>query len=262
MKSERRHELQHNTLDAELGKTVEFFRRHLNTILWAIVIFCAVLIGGNYLRRQAKAREFEHRIAFVELMRNPELLPDERIEQLRELADQDRDLVVAIDSLFMMANLQIESALLQLISPAEAAERAAANYREVIDRFEDHPIQVANAYIGLAMLAENDRDFEKAAEFYRQALSVEGAAGSPATVLAANYSETLPALRQPLGMTPPKLPESPATDELGDPGMPNIEDPPAFPLPGESAPGETGLPPTFAPPGPTDTIDPFGPDGQ
>ena len=195
-------------------------------------------------------------------MSNPELLPEERIEQLRPLADQDRDPTVAIQSLFIMANLRIESALMQLMSPAEAAEAAKANYQEIIDRFSDHPIQVANAYIALALLAENERDFDLAADYYRQAMGVEGAAGSPATLLAASYADSLPQLRQPLGMTPPKMPDPASTNEFGEPGMPNIENPPAFPMPGDPTPGGTEEIPAFPPSDSTQPIDPFAPAGQ
>ena len=258
MKSERRHELQHNTLDAELGKTVQFFRRHTSTLLWAVVIFCAVLIGGNMVRKRMAARKFEQRIALAQVMNGLDartLGPADAIQQLEDLAEQDRDEMVAIQSLVMIALLQTDHWLQLDLTPAEAAELAEDRYRQVIKRFPNHPIQVANAYIALALLAENARDFDKAAEHYRSALAVEGAGGSPAMMLAMDYSESLSQLRRPLGMTPPRMP-APTNDELGDPGT---GEPPAFPLPG----GPTGSEPpsVFDPVAPTEPVSPFGPDG-
>ena len=254
MKSERRHELQHNTLDAELGRGVDFFRRHVGTMLWAVVIFCAVLLVTSYVRKHMRARDSEHRNAFIAAMSQEGLLPSERIEQLRPVADQTRDEAVAIEALFMMANLRIEGGMRQLMPPEEAAKLAEESYREVIERFSHHPIQVANAYIGLALLAENERDFDKAAEHYRAAIAVEGAGGSPATRLAEYYSESLPSLSRPLGLTP--------TEELGAPGtMPGVgDDPAAFPLPGIGA-GDGDVPSPFPPADSDEPIDPFGPTG-
>ena len=56
MKAERRHELEHNTLDNELAKTLSFFRKHGNTIFWCVIIAAVVFMAVTFFHQRANTR--------------------------------------------------------------------------------------------------------------------------------------------------------------------------------------------------------------
>ena len=65
MKAKRRHELQHNVLDAELGKTIDFLKVHGPKVLWGAIIVLAVVMGIYWLiaSRSRKVDQIEGQYA-------------------------------------------------------------------------------------------------------------------------------------------------------------------------------------------------------
>ena len=59
MKSERRHELQHNELADWLAKTAEAIRPHQNAILAGLVTVLIVVLGYTWWSRTSDARTTE-----------------------------------------------------------------------------------------------------------------------------------------------------------------------------------------------------------
>ncbi len=238
MKSERRHELQHNTLDTELHKTVDFLKRHLNSILWLIVVVAAGFLVGKFVSNKLTQHRLGPRVQYAEAMGDQALLTEERLERLAALAEQDTDLRVAALALLSRADLQVASAMLGMDRPDAMYQGAQADYQKALDRFSDEPILAARAHVGLAVLAENRGEYELARSHYEAVLAIDGAAGTPASAIAMRNKDSLPELVRPVAMTPPPMPVTqPADVGPTGPGA-GLEGPSLDDLLGEPSPEE------------------------
>ena len=97
MKSTRRHELQHNVLDAELAKLVDFFRKwgtHLAWGLLAVVLIAGVILYVHSKHKQ-KSRWLQGEYDRLVVNVDPNMKPDVRLEGLSALADQDDNARIA-----------------------------------------------------------------------------------------------------------------------------------------------------------------------
>ena len=204
MKAKRRHELQHNVLDAELGKVLGFFKRHGSRLVTGVLVVLAVVLVAMRLRScsREKSLALQQRYDDLVLRADPEMQPDDRLARLKELAGQDDDRRIAAMACVAVAETYAARAIL---SPS-AAERAAfvsdaEEYcRKTVEQFADQPLCVAKARIGLAKLAEGRRDFAAAREQYTAVKAMTDLAGTPVLDLAEVSLAELVRLEAPVRM--------------------------------------------------------------
>lgn len=182
MKAERRHELQHNVLDHELAKVLMFFRKQGGKLLWIVIIVLFVLAAGLYVYNRRQARRLAPQRDYDLLAMNSQISPDERIKQLKELAEQNNNEHIAAlacaDLGDQYANRWFdglkelgEDELSQLYQQAEKF------YQKLISEHSQDLIPVARARLGLARLAISKSNFEEAKVQYQAVLKINNLEG-------------------------------------------------------------------------------------
>ncbi len=205
MKSRRRHELQHNALRIELAKAVEFFRKHSTYIVWGGVVAALVLLVATYSFTKSRQRERDVRDRYQQATTDRTIKLDDRIKDLKALAEQDTNREIAADACLAVGDLSA-SWLVTAGSSTLKIERkgyrdqAEAYYRKTIAGFGDRPVIVGRAHLGLASLAESERDFDAAEAEYQVVLATPDLQGSPLTDVATRRLETLDELRLRVAM--------------------------------------------------------------
>ena len=206
MKSQRRHELQHNVLDAELVKTLDFFKKHGMRLLWGVLIVAVVVLAIRwYVVGRANARA-EYAARYSALSGVVAYASGEQreaaISGLKALVEDQR-----VDRLAALACVDLGDAyaarMIEVSDPAERdslAEQARKHYRQAIERFPTVPLAVGKARIGLAKLAESFGDFEEAAQQYRAAEDLVALSGQPVAILARAGRDKIEDLSQPVSL--------------------------------------------------------------
>jgi len=215
MKAKRRHELQHNTLDAELEKTVKFFRKHGWTIISCILAACVVWIGVTWWQsgKAADRAKIENRFdeAYVHVRSGgTSEKADAVLAELDDLIDQDTVPRVSVlarlaagdmcASLARQAGGKLGAAGLAGAAASEIGElgktfnakvdRARRYYNGALEAGSDEQILVARAHLGLATLVETEAGIlvkadqrkealGKALAKYREVAAMSAVAGSP-----------------------------------------------------------------------------------
>ena len=182
MKSRRRHELQHNVLDAELGRVIAFFKKRGAQIAWGVVIAALIVLVVVYVRgkrRQEREEVLANYNYAVRSLEAPGAGSDELLGLFKQLAEQDTNEPVAAMACVHVGDLYSLRMLLAGAGQSEAedkslAKKAATWYRQAIEDHPDELLAVAKAHLGLAKLAESKRDFATARSEYQ--VAVEAAA--------------------------------------------------------------------------------------
>lgn len=227
MKTKRRHELQHNTLDAELGKTVDFFKAHGWKVVWGVLgLVVAWVVVSTWRSSQAANRgQIESRYASTHVEVQNLLItgkdPSGVLGVLDELIGQTTvphvAALSAVDAGDLCATRARQGAealgAAQALGAAPSAidghrkdfttytARAADYYAQGRDAMPDQHGIVARAHIGLAKLAETRaglldgekraKAFAVALDEYKAVASLAGAVGSPPALYAANAIKRL-----------------------------------------------------------------------
>ena len=217
MKAKRRHELQHNVLDAELAKTIEFFKKHGWKIVWVALAAAAVWTGVSMYRssRATTGASIESRYAdlHVEVGR-PTRKPEALLGELDELIEQTSvprvSAMACVDAGDVCAAQARQAA--QAVAAARttgAGKQAVAAHRKAFEKHRgrargyyakarddlpDQHLAVAKAHVGLAALAETGASLlegdERKAAFaaalaeYRAVAKIGAVAGHPVAALA------------------------------------------------------------------------------
>lgn len=190
MKSERRHELEQNTLDAELAATWAFLKKHGNRILTVVLIVLAVVVGWVYWNRRAEADRMETRLQYDRLLaesRSGSADEEAVLAGFRDLAAQDEVDWIAANALLELARMNATRALVMPDAEARqsARQQARDDYQQVVTRFGDsQPLAAATARLGLGKLAEGRGDFDEAREYYKLVAETPDLAGYPVAELA------------------------------------------------------------------------------
>ena len=222
MKTKRRHELQHNTLDAELGKTVAFFKKHGWTIVWSVLGLVAVWVAiSTWRSSQATNRgqtESKYAMAHADVLdltitgKDPgavlgvldELIDQTAVPRVSALSCVDAGDLCAVRA--RRAAEALGAARATGAAPSVIAAqrkefdtyvaRAGDYYGQARDAMPDEQQIVAKAHIGLAKLAETkagllDGDkrtqaFADALGEYKRVASLTRAVGSPTATFAEN----------------------------------------------------------------------------
>jgi len=225
MKAKRRHELHENVLGAELTQVIDFFRRRGALIAWGLLIAALIVLVVFYARDKSRKKAFERRSQLDKALMDANLTPTERIGILKDLSAKN-DLIAARATLALGDMFARRMAVTGPDADPAAwrtlGDQAAAYYRDAIARFGEMKVQVAKAHLGLAVLAENRRDFEAARSEYEIVANDEGLAGQPVAELAREGLAGLKLLAEGevrMATTAPAEPATqPATQPVTQPG--------------------------------------------
>jgi len=216
MKAQRRHELQHNVLDAELVKIIDFIKKHGKAILTAVlVVILAICVIWYAVSRHAE-RVSRPRRDYDRLKAMPVRGPEDLAVLLagfEELADQSGNRDVAALACVDAADLCVTRRVAGEAGP-DALQKAKGYYDRVLAEFSDIDAVPSRAYLGLARLAEGRGDMDAAAQNYRKVVELGDKASHVASDLAKARLAALDGLEDPvrLATTRPVVPETqPAT---------------------------------------------------
>ncbi|MDP6633596.1 MAG: hypothetical protein QGG42_01700 [Phycisphaerae bacterium] len=217
MKTERRHELKHNSLDAELVKIVDYFKKHGRGISLAIlVLVAAISVGWVVIRNRAAAVSVPRQD--YDLFKASDVSTAEgRVKALtgfEGLADQTGNMGVAALACVEAGDICVrQQAAGDLVSGA--LDRAKKHYQRVVSEFSDFPVAAGRAYLGLARLAEGKNEFTAAREHYQQVIALGDKTSQLALTVAENSLKTIGDLERPirLATTRPAPPPAPPTSQ-------------------------------------------------
>jgi hypothetical protein len=200
MKSERRHELKESALANELVKLGQFLKKRGNLIAWGVLIAAVIaLLIVWYLKSEAGKDERIRGEFSQALMRDDE----PSLQTLMALSEQTREKRVAAEAALAVAERLQRMAVLGEKIPAEVRQqqmqRAGEFYAKALRTGGQYSTVAAKAHMGLARIAEMNRDFDAAATEYQAAYDV-AIAGEPVKAQAKAALDRLPQLREPVRM--------------------------------------------------------------
>jgi hypothetical protein len=174
MKTERRHELQHNSLDTELVKIVDYLKKNAKGIsLTILTVIAAITLGYVIIRNQA-AKVSIPRQEFDQLKMLDTSTPDGRLkflavfEKLAAQTGNDRFAALAcVEAGDLCVMQQVAGDFV-----SGSLNKAQNYYQRVVDEFSGDSEALGRAYLGLARLAEGKRDFASAREHYQQIVAL------------------------------------------------------------------------------------------
>lgn len=245
MDSEHRHELKENDLATFLTHFGEWWGKHGTNILIVITVLLIVVLGYRFLDMRATTA---HNEAWSDLAATASP------EGYRTLAETHKDPAVQALAYLRGGDLllaQSTSASAKNVdgadavgTPQEALENAKVMYQQVLS-ISQEPVYRVNAMMGLAAVAEAERNWEQAGTYYRQVI---GQAQEKMPWIAADAQkrlDLLDRLAEPIAFAPePVLPAAaPAEAATEAQAALSIEAPSAdesaAPAPQQSAP-QTG----------------------
>ena len=236
MKSERRHELEHNTLDTELSKMVTFFKSHGVKLIYGVLIVVLAIVGFRYYQNQHITKSLNYQTRYEQLVgksMDPATNQQELISGFEELAEQTTTPYLAANSLLQMGKLFVIQSILSAPGEGvEAAKKAAVKYQRVISEHTDLSEQMASARMGLAVLAENRGDFPAARKEYETILAMNGLSGYPVLAQATAALDGLNKWTRPATLAP-TLPAWIKPDPA--PAAPTLPALPTLPVPTTTA---------------------------
>lgn len=207
MKSQRRHELQHNVLDAELAKGVDFFKKHLTQIGWVLIIGALIIMVVFYNKSQRQRRATDLQSQFDQLAAIMPPSNDEEIVQAtagwKDLAGQEKDRAIAADANVYLGSIYARVAVsgqrsTLILAGESPSQQSQMYYTTVVSNFPDQPQAVAKALLGLGRLAEDSNDLEAARAKFQAVLDMPEAKGFPVAETARNALNRIEASSSPV----------------------------------------------------------------
>ena len=237
MKSERRHELQTNSLRSFLERTPDLLRAHGSKILLGVIIvlLAAILIYQRTRRNQedldmgwtniSAARTSLARLQVLpryvtsgdQLAQARKQLIDGATSAVTPMLASDNDQVAA-EAYLLLGDLNLAKANLPPIAaaatqpalqiegtPEEHLARAQEAYEKVIRVYADQQQTATNARFGLATVAESKHDFDQAAKIYNEIKDGEHTMPAYKT-LAQLRLDSLDEIKKPVYLVPASIP--------------------------------------------------------
>lgn len=254
MDSNHRHELEENDLQAFLANFGEWWQKHGNKTLTAILLVLVVILGFRLIRWQ-RAAALEAAWSDLETHQTP--------SGLVEVANRHGNRTVQL-----LARLQAADTLLREVvtprsatvtegqepdtgtdlTPEQKLDVSAREYEAVRSSRHAPPIFRFNASLGLASVMEQRGQWDEARKIY-EGLLTEAKGFDAITAQAQGRLAMLDVLPRPVTIAPDPTPTpTPSATEsdllkdlLPDVGGPSLLDPSAFP-PGNDTPLETPVP--------------------
>ena len=237
MKSERRHELQTNSLAQALAHAPEFFRQHGSKLLLGIII---VLLATILIYQRSRKGEEQLQVGWSSISTARTLIGelstsvasrDTAVNQygMRQqiianvnnnlnsiLHSSDRQLAAEAhllrgDLSWTLANLPdipgaaTQPTLKMSSSAEEYLKLAEESYRRVLNNYSDQSNSVISAQLGLAAVAENRHDWDAAGKIYNTIKADPNILAAYKT-LAEKRLEAMEVIRQPVYLSPTTQP--------------------------------------------------------
>jgi len=180
MKSQRRHELQQNVLDEELGKGIAFLKRWGFHLAMGVVVVVVLIWLGVTLYSNHKTEEMNRHTLLGQLLTKAKF-DAESEKQLEELAEET-DIVGALANYMQGRNALIQAMTSKAQkddSDKKYRKTASEKFNKVIDDFGEFPKIQAKAHLGLARLAEEDGKIDLAISEYKKVIEIPEVKGHP-----------------------------------------------------------------------------------
>lgn len=166
MKSERRHELKQNVLDAELVKAYGFFRTHGRLVAWVVLGLAAVVLGYVLIQRHAQNKELAAQEDFTSLVLEGKANKSNlaRLDAIIEDGSSEfRAAYACVAAGDVLANaVAVGGNDMTPQDRTDALRGAKTYYARAIEKFPDQPGAVAKAYLGLAVVTEKEKSLADA----------------------------------------------------------------------------------------------------
>jgi predicted negative regulator of RcsB-dependent stress response len=169
MKTERRHELQHNQLSDQMGALVERVRPYTATIVVSLVLIVAAMLLYSFWTGQQHTQRADAWEAYFSATQS--LTPN--LEKLEQVSTQFPRDDVGLWARIMLADYQLAEGSEDLFSDRTRARtnlaKAVENYSHVLDNTREDALR-ERALIGLARAYEGQGELEKARQRYQVVL--------------------------------------------------------------------------------------------
>lgn len=251
MKSKRRHELQQNTLDAELGKIVGWLKTHATKLALAALIVAVVILGVTLYKRQTRTALAEVQAQY-EKLRNAQINPQDDntdvVNGLRSLSKQEIVPWIAADALVRIGNIHLSKmTLAELPEERESlAAEASQAYQEVLTNWSDQFGAVGAAHVGLARVAEGKGDYAAARQHYEKVVENPSLEGFPIVDIARKSLREISGWEQPVKLAASLPVWAQEGGEAGNADQEEDVQTPADPADEEAPEDEEQTPPTDA----------------
>jgi hypothetical protein len=172
MKATERHELKKSELEKMMEKAQNFFQVHGTKIFGAIIVIVVIIAAVWYVNNSAKVARQQalEQVLAIQSGRSAGAKP----EDLRAIAEETSDSKVAAlawklygDTLYNQTLTDEKANVKDLLTQAEQA------YNNVINNYSGETLTVAGARLGLGAVYEDQAQWNKAAEAYKQVSSDE-----------------------------------------------------------------------------------------
>jgi tetratricopeptide (TPR) repeat protein len=221
MKSERRHELQHNTLDEELAQLTNFLKAQGTKLAAVALIALVTVLVIVYVSRSGQARREAVLAEYSALTWADQNIPfEDRVARLEALAGNNVSDRVAADALFLLGRDQAFQALMSA-DPNEqqdSYDQAIEYYRRVIEQYPQQDVIVAKAHLGIGLIQEGRGDYDAAQSSYNAVVAMQNLEGQPVRDLTEGYLQALELYRN----DPVRLARS-VPEDAPDPNLPSFE---------------------------------------
>jgi len=199
MKAARRKNLKTNELIQSIQELVQTVRQYGGYIAVAAIALVLVVAIGFYWRYSQQQRLHQAWSDVLMAAQPSGVGPADRLQQLEQIAvDHEGEHVGAVAELLLAGSLVDEgtygSAAGDATQREELLTRAERAYRHVVERYDDDLVPLGAALMGLANLAEQQRDWQQAQSWYQKVLADKRLEVTPYRTLAAQGLETWPKL--------------------------------------------------------------------
>lgn len=182
MKTQRRHDLQHNSLLDNLGETVEYVKARSQIIIISAVTLLVVVGVIWYWQHNAAARRAQGWQEMLTLVGTTAEQDPQYIDKLANVAASYRDPGLRAMAYDQLGNELLSQATFMNLPPQQAVEfrsRAQDAFRMALNEAAKYPEAGAIARMGLATIAANEGDLAMARQHYEAVQNDPSLKGTP-----------------------------------------------------------------------------------
>ncbi len=250
MRTGRRQELRQNELSQQIEGITEYMKRNA-TAMTVIVVVAAVAVGGGFLYKNSQTNRRMEAWAAIS-MPGEDTTPAGRVSRAESIADERLSPGLTNAALLDVGRIAMQ----QLMSPPPAAaadaesgesdkqqtdwvEKARTAYTQIANQPNADVTALGQAYIALGILAENEGEMEKAADWYKKIVDSDKFAATPFQTQAQYRLDNLSEWKQPVVFAPapePAVPPVPLADPTFTPPAEGVQPSPPKAQLGEKSP--------------------------